>query len=141
VDERSGYIYRHPKATAEELRALVGAGGLGWAWTPAQMYMRGGGRNDDLLQGDEGRACPGAVEVRWRRAGDRYDVLLLALDERQPAGFEPLLAAGAGWRVRRVAYLLQPPFNNARYERATAFLAPDGSTQFVALIGAAREGS
>jgi hypothetical protein len=137
VAERTGYIYQRQGATIEELRELVDAAELGWAWTPARMYRRGGGSGDDLLQGDEGRVCTADVELRWRRAADGYDLLVLALAEQALAGFSELRAGDQVWRVERARCLLLPPFDIQHPMPATSFLAPDGSTQFVALIGAA----
>jgi hypothetical protein len=101
------------------------------------MYLHGQGRRDDLVQADEGRVCHTDVEIRWRRThdGDSYDVLVLALAEQRLDGFTPLRDGDSAWHVQTGSYLLQPPFDVAAYQRATAFLAPDGSTQFVALIG------
>jgi hypothetical protein len=136
VAERRGYIYRRQGATEPELRSLIEAADQGWAWTPARKDTRVGGRGD-LLAGDEGRARRTSMEVRWRRSGDGYDVLILALAEQHLEGFEPLSAGDRPWQVAEAACLLQPPFDDARPHRASAFLAPDGSTQFVALIGSA----
>jgi hypothetical protein len=135
VPDRIGYIYRQLGTTAAQLHALIEGALWGWAWTPAQMYLHGQGRRDDLLQADEGRVCHADREIRWRRAGDSYDVLVLALAEQHLDGFTPLHGGDNTWHVQTHPYLLQPPFDIAAYQRATAFVAPDGSTQFVALIG------
>ena len=137
--ERRGYIFRRSGATAEELRALLGAVEWGWAWTPADMYDAG--RKDDLLRGNEGRACRDKLEVRWRRGDKGYDLLVLALEELAPEGFAPLLAGGYAWRTAETTLRLQRPAavaGEADEELpATSFIAPDGAVQFVALIDSA----
>ena len=65
MPDRIGYIYRRQDATAAQLRALIEGAVWGWAWTPAQMYLHGQGRRDDLLQADEGRVCHADLELRW----------------------------------------------------------------------------
>ena len=144
--ERIGYIYRRADVGHDDLRSMVGADSTGWSWTPAFMYTRGARRDDDLLRGDEGCARRGDSEIRWRRiserdAAARYEVLVLALAEQALDGFAPLLAGDAPWRVAPTSVRLQHPLGDQtdatgdEPHAATCFLAPDGSVQFVALIG------
>lgn len=128
--ERSqGYIYRNARASAEELRVLLGGLPHGWAWTPASMDTLAGA--GDPLACDEGRAYNREVEVRWRRTGAAYDVLVLALREQTLAGFEPVLPVGGRWDVAPTDYLLN---TGVHPEAATAFHDPTGSIRFIALI-------
>ena len=152
MTERTGYIYRRANAPLEVLRELLASARHGWSWTSADLFDAS--RGDNLLLGAEGRAGDGAREIRWRRnpdagpeeqrkgdGGEGYDLLVLALVEQDLVGFTLLLAGDAPWRTRPIAYRLyrmptasdQPDNTPA----ATAFVAPDGSIQFVALIGAA----
>jgi hypothetical protein len=139
VAERTGYVFRRSGVTAEELRALLGAVERGWAWTPADMYDAG--RQDDLLRGNEGRACRDNLEVRWHCGDSGYDLLVLALEELALAGFAPLLADGYAWRTAQTTLRLQRPAAVAGESDeelpATSFIAPDGAVQFVALIDSA----
>lgn len=129
--EQLGYVYRAAGVSAERLRALIGTPRLGWGWTPGDMYDIS--RGHDLLRGDEGRAAADAMEIRWRRRGATYDVLVLALAPQDLAGFAPVGDAH-GWAVRPTRWLRSSLSEEG--DAATSFHAPDGSVQFVALIGA-----
>lgn len=150
--ERQGYIYRRADATESELRDLLGAEAAGWAWTPAHMYTRSAQRDDDLLRGEQGCALCAGREIRWRRTGGPpdapvYDVLVLALAAQPPEalpGFTPLPPDGAPWQIADTQVYLQHPLDKPKEDHdelrsAIRFVAPDGSTQFVALIDATSE--
>jgi hypothetical protein len=100
-------------------------------------------RGHDLTHGHEGRACRDGLEIRWRQAPPgaeerRYDLLVLALERQELPGFAPLPADGTPWRTETTTIRLQHPAATAGVQdeplAATAFIAPDGSVQFVALI-------
>jgi hypothetical protein len=102
---------------------------------------------ETLLHYTDGRAFGPTGEVRWRcTADDTFDMLLLTLDATPPAGFVPLLPApGVPWRIMptcvRWQVLSLPGATDDQDTPATAFLAPDGSIQFVALIASSTGGS
>jgi hypothetical protein len=157
--ESFGYVYRRSDASRDDLRDLLTDDSAGWAWTPAFMYTHGARRADNLLRGEreqeEGCASRQGIEVRWRAArtaepakaasDKRYDVLVLALAQQSPQslpGFTPLPPDGAPWRIEQTTIRLQHPLGTPaepdgdEQRTATCFLSPDGSIQFVALIGA-----
>lgn len=133
AEHGAGFVYRNAATTSDVLRELLAEARRGWGWTPATMIALGRG---DLLAEDEGRAWGDALEVRWRRNGEHFDVLLLMLQERAVVGFELLPAPGGTWRTRSTAYRLQRPAEAGDEQvAATAFLLLDGTPQFVALMG------
>ncbi|GIV96497.1 MAG: hypothetical protein KatS3mg057_1154 [Herpetosiphonaceae bacterium] len=137
-DRQRGYVYQGQDLRPEALRALLKTPRRGWAWTPARLSSLK--QDHEPALEDEGRAALDDMEIRWRRTGASYDVLVLALSEQQLEGFQPLTPAGGAWRVRPASYGLQGsgPRSVERVE-ATCFLAPNGAIQFVALIDSARE--
>lgn len=133
AESSAGFVYRNAATTAEQLRELLVEARRGWGWTPATMTTLGHG---DLLAEAEGRAWGDELEVRWRRNGDNFDVLLLMLQERAVSGFQPLPAPGNAWRTHPTLYRLQRPAEvGDETIAATAFFLLDGTPQFVALIG------
>lgn len=136
--ERSGYLYRRKSATAEQLRALVGQPAIGWAWSHAALVELAA--DPAWPEHDEGRACYPALELRWRRTGDTFDVLALALAPQQLDGFEPY-ASETGWRIATIP-CLPPALPGARGGadlRATMFRTPAGAARFVALTAPGAE--
>jgi hypothetical protein len=133
-------IARQAAADAATLRSLLDACTEGWAWD-ARTLVRGLAQVQASLPWcTEGRAFSQTRDIRWQRRSERFDVLLLTLTEPLPAGFVPLLPApDQVWQTQptalcwQVAPVPMPGVPDATYP-ATAFLAPDGSIQFVALI-------
>ncbi|HEX6290118.1 MAG TPA: hypothetical protein VFZ66_13050 [Herpetosiphonaceae bacterium] len=131
--EREGYIYRRPSVSEEEVRALVAGTTRGWAATSTRLWII---QRDTAWQpGAEGRALVDGQELRWRRTGDgRYDLLCLSLSADPPPGFKPL-RDDHGWHVESTnGYDPGGSIDNDTPLAATAFLAPSGAVQFVALI-------
>lgn len=155
MSEREGYIYRNLNASQDQLRDLLANDSTGWSWTPAYLYTCGAQRNDHLLRGEreyeEGRALRPGIEIRWRAiaahspqtasSAKRYDVLVFSAQEQSLPGFLPVPPDGAPWRIATTAIYLQHPLGTAAESghdescAATYFFAPDGSVQFVALLG------
>ena len=123
----------------------------GWAWTYADMYTLASVR--DPLIGDQGRASNDKFEIRWRKKSDAYDVLILTVylhtlnkilntvfGATAWPSFKSLHPAGnenQAWRIETGKnYKLLTPFGKPdKNIESTYFIAPNGSTQFVALIG------
>lgn len=153
--ERKGYIYRNMNASRDELRNLLANDSTGWSWTPAYLYTCGEQRKDHLLRGEqeyeEGHALRQGIEIRWKAiqperrstgiGAKRYDVLLLSTSAQSLPGFVPIPPDGAPWRITDTTLRLQHPLGAAAEQdrdemrAATCFVAPDGSVQFVALLG------
>lgn len=152
-----GYIYRSPAMSAEPLRSLLNKEKHtfthGWAWTYSDMYTLA--RVSDPLVGDQGRASNDKFEIRWRKKGDVYDVLILTVylhtlnhmlntvfGANPWPSFKSLRPAGndhddQAWQILpNQDYMLPQPIGfNDKKIKSTYFIAPNGSTQFVALIG------
>jgi len=150
-----GYIYRSPTMSAEQLRLLLDnhkhTFTHGWAWTYSDMYTLA--RVSDPLVGDQGRASNDKFEIRWRKKGEVYDVLILTVylhtlnkmlnsvfGANPWPSFQALRPAGNDdqeWQIRpNQDYMLPQPIGvNDKTIKSTYFIAPNGSTQFVALIG------
>jgi hypothetical protein len=137
-----GFIYRRKQAQAADLRNLLAQIDPktflhGWTWDPTQMHSLATGI--DPLACQEGRAANNQLELRWRKEGKAYDILLLSLKEQQFAGFEPLTAVAShesSWQVEFRPYRLRRPAEaqNDNIIQSACFIAPNGATQFVALI-------
>ncbi|MBA3947479.1 MAG: hypothetical protein H0X37_23335 [Herpetosiphonaceae bacterium] len=128
-----GFIYRCTNATIEQLRRLIDGQSYGLCWSPAQLLRS---LTDDALLGtDEGRASIDETEVRWRRVGQGYGILVLSLQPQQLDGFTELQAEGGPWTTSSMPSELPRAANNlTKPAVATLFLAPNGAPQFVALI-------
>jgi hypothetical protein len=120
------------------------------------MYTCGAQRSDHLLRGEheyeEGRALRQGIEIRWKAiapreqetasSAKRYDVLLLSTRAQSLPGFIPIPPDGAPWHIETTSIHLQHPLGEPagpdqdELRAAASFIAPDGSIQFVALIGA-----
>lgn len=138
MPEPSGYLYRRVGVTAEQLRALVGRPASGWAWSHAALVELAA--DADWPEHDEGRACYPTLELRWRRAGDTFDVLALALTPQQLGGFAPY-ATEIDWQTD-TGPCLPPALPGARGGadlRATIFSTPAGIARFVALTAPGAE--
>ena len=134
TEREVGYIYRRANTSGDALRALLAGAKRGWTWTPATMQTLA--ESGSPLSNDEGRAFNQDMEVRWTRRGGAYDVLVLALREQDLQDFTRLRPSIGDWVVHPTTYRLQrPAATDDETVDATAFLAPDGAMQFVALIG------
>lgn len=137
-----GFIYRRQQASEADLKDLLAqidpkTFEHGWTWEPTQMHSLATGI--DPLAGEEGRAANKELELRWRKAGKAYDILLLSLKEQKLAGFEPLTAGvshQSPWQVKCRPYHLRRPSDAQSDDiiQSVCFIAPNGATQFVALI-------
>ncbi len=154
-NKQYGYIYRFPKMSAEPLRLLLDKEKHtfthGWTWTYADMYTLASVQ--DPLIGDQGRASNDKFEIRWRKKGDVYDVLILTVylhtlnkilttvfGATPWPSFKSLRPMGDDnqeWKIEpgKNYKLLTPSGKDDNCIKSTYFIAPNGSTQFVALIG------
>lgn len=138
MPEPMGYLYRCVGVTAEQLRVLVGQPVSGWAWSHAELVELAA--DPTWPTHDEGRACYPTHELRWRRVGDTFDVLALALAPQQLDGFVPY-AAEIAWLVVTSPCLAPalPGVRGGADLRATTFSTPAGAARFVALTAPGAE--
>ncbi len=136
--ERGGYLYRRQGVTAEQLRALVGQPAIGWAWSHAALVELAA--DPSWAEHDEGRACYSALELRWRREQQGFDVLALALTPQQLDGFEPYALETSWWITTSPCLPPALPGASGGVDlRATIFSAPGGAARFVALTAPGAE--
>lgn len=133
-----GWVYRHPGLDADELLQHLPERSHGWAWSSAERRRFS---SEQPWLGDAGQLSMPQREVRWRREGARFAMLVLSLEPLDLLGFDSIPPWGegrSGWRVKQTPYLLRQSERGSR--NAVYFLAPDGSAQWVALIGERNKG-
>ncbi|MBK9715769.1 MAG: hypothetical protein IPO81_31470 [Kouleothrix sp.] len=136
-----GYSYRRRGQSAAELRALIeryvpaGAifgGDLVALADDIRSFGPGDMRPLDALDDwDFGHAFCAEAELRWRRAADGFDVLLLTEQER--AEFAPGEQVGQPWALRRPSEDLRIMLDRPKGARLSfvQYLAPNQAVQFV----------
>ena len=140
--EQLGCLLNHQKHTFTH----------GWTWTYSDMYTLAQ-VSDPLKKGHQGRASNDQFEIRWRKKGEVYDVLILTtylhtlnyllrsvFGANPWPTFKSLKPVGnddAEWQILTdQEYMLPQPIGfHDKTIKSTYFIAPNGSTQFVALIG------